>query len=126
MPARNSDVNGFRASHAAFALAGVADHAKAPAPAATRAGNVESHVATGARLLARASTFGAYLLRFSGGSRAMACGAAIQTRDGDFLYGAANGVPETYFHAIFEVRAGFLAPSPAASPPAAAAKKLAE
>ncbi len=57
-------------------------------------------------------------------ARAVARVARVEARDGQFLDGAADGVPEVDFDLVFEVAAGLVFGFRAAAPPAA--EKLAE
>ena len=103
----NAHVDRFGAAQAAFAAARWADFADFAGAAAARAGNVEFHFARGLLDGSRAVAGGAGL-RGADCARAVARFAGIEARDGQFLDGAAHGIPKVDFDLIFEVAAGFM------------------
>ena len=103
----NAHVDRFGAAQAAFAAAGWADFADFASAAAARAGNVEFHFA-GGLLDGAGAVAGRAGLRGADRARAVARFASIEARDGQFLDGAANGIPKVNFDLIFEVAAGLM------------------
>jgi hypothetical protein len=94
-------------------------------PVPPHRGQVEAHVAARLGHLTGAAAFRAHLLRISFRAGAVAFRAAIEARDRDFFYRAADGIPESDFNAIFEVAAR-LADRPTGFRATTAAEKLAE
>src|SRR5271154_4240211 len=100
----NAHVDRFGAAQTSFAAARRADLADFARAAAARAGYVEFHFAGGLLDGSRAVA-GRAGLRGPDCASALAGVAGIEARDGQFLHGATNCVPEVDFDLIFEVAA---------------------
>src|SRR5712664_483705 len=122
---RNPHVDRFRAAHAPFPSAGSAWRANFSRAAATRARNVETHLA-GGLLDGSAAVANRARLRRSDRARAMAGFAGVQPRDLQLLHPAADRIPKINFDLVFQVAAGFLLRLHGAPAATAAAKELAE
>src|SRR5882724_4845556 len=103
---RNSHVDGFRATHAAFAATILARSAKFSSAAAARAWHVEAHFAGGLLNGSRPIACWTGLWR-TDRARAVAGFAGVHARDLQFFYAAAHCVPKVNFEFVFERAAGF-------------------
>src|SRR5262249_52669799 len=104
---RNEDLDGFGMRRAAFTTAGGANVFQTALATATRAGQVESHVARHLAHVAGAIAFGARRGAVVIAAGPMAGGALVEAWYLHLLLLAFDGFPETDIEGVFEIGAFF-------------------